>query len=124
MVDDDAYSVGAKKAGDAQLVAGTEVGIVGDVEEMGLIRDEGEHGRIVEHSHVDAAGVGRIVVHIGQAAAAERLGLHKVAHHRLVFDLGYAYDGRSGRGRFGDEIGYGVGEIVDFQAVFSRIPLA
>ncbi len=61
---------------------------------------------------------------VAEPPAAQWFCLDKIADHRLVLDLGYAYDGRAAGRRFGDEVGYRVGEIVDFEAVFRRIPLA
>ena len=61
---------------------------------------------------------------VAEPPAAQRFCLDKIADHRFILDLGYAYDGRAAGRRFGDEVGYRVGEIVDFEAVFRRIPLA
>lgn len=121
VVYDDGNALAKELAYDAHLVAGGEghggEGVVGHVFEL-------EISRVVHQAHVDAAFVGRVVMHDLQVPCLDFGLVCDVFHHRAVFNLAHA-DYRGAYGRcLGLELRYGVGEVVYLEPVFAAVPLS
>ena len=76
--DDEVHHLAIEEARDDQLVAGDELGVIGDDGMIGLAVGQLKVFRIVNQTHIHATAVGRVVVH-DLVVAVLQLGLgHKV----------------------------------------------
>ena len=121
--DDEVHHLAVKQTRDHQLVAGDEVGLVGDDGTVRLAVGQLEILGVVEQSHVDATAVGRLVVHDLIVTVLDFGLAHEVFQHRAVLDLRHAEDGHAVGRPVGADGGDGVGHVVEFGEVFLGVPL-
>ena len=79
---------------------------------------------VVHQADVDAAFVGRVVVHDLQVPGLDFGLVCDVFHHRAVFNLAHADYGRAYGRCLGLELRYGIGEVVYLEPVFAAVPLS
>ncbi len=121
MVYNHGYFLAQKAAYHAHLVAGAERH---GCEAVVCHVFDAEIAFVVQQAYVHASGVGRVVMHDAEVELGEFGLCHEVFEHCAVFDFGHSDYGRTQRGGACFELRYGIGEVVEFLAVFAAVPLA
>ena len=120
VVDDYCDALPEQAAYDAHLVACAEghgsEGMVGDVLNL-------EVCGVVDKAHVDAAGIGRVVMDIPELPFGELRLADDVLDDGCVLDFADTYDGGTEGCGLRSEIADGVCEVMHLLAVFGAVPL-
>ena len=121
--DDEVHHLAIEEARDDQLVAGDELGILGDDGAVCLAVGWLEVFWIVNQTHIHASAIGRVVVnHLVVAAFQFGLG-HQILQHGAVLHLRHAEDGHAVGRDVGTDGRDGVCHVVELSQVFLGVPL-
>ena len=120
---DEVHRLAVEEAGYQQLVAGDEVGLAGDHRPIRLGTGHREILGVVEHGHIHATPVRRVVVYDLVVACGD-LGLgHQVLKHMAVLDFRETENGNAIGGIVQSDGRDGIRHVVQFGHVFLCVPL-